>query len=85
VRTEGKDLAAQQTRSPGFDRTEYLTPDELALSLGIGLRTLSRWHALRIGPPRISIGHLVLYRISAVEAWLRDNEVSSEQATGERP
>jgi hypothetical protein len=52
----------------------YLTPDRLAKVLGKSGRTLSRWHTLRIGPPRVAVGNLILYRASAVQDWLRDNE-----------
>jgi hypothetical protein len=76
MRAERQDLA---TNPAGFHKAEYLTPRELALALNVSLRTIARWHALHVGPPRISIGHLVLYRVSAVEDWLRQNEV------GERP
>lgn len=82
MRAEQQDLA---TNPAGFHRAEYLTPRELALALNVSLRTLARWHTLRVGPPRISIGHLVLYRVPAVEAWLRENEASTKQAVGGRP
>ena len=39
----------------------YLTAERLATSLGITVRTLARWDAARIGPPKIKIGKLVLF------------------------
>ena len=53
---------------------EYVTPDQLAQHLGVSIRTLSRWHARRIGPPRCSIGKLILYRVTAVRAWMTERE-----------
>jgi hypothetical protein len=53
---------------------EYVTPDQLAQHLGMSVRTLSRWHARRIGPPRCSVGKLILYRVTAVRAWLAESE-----------
>ncbi len=57
----------------------YLTRDELAAQLGRCRRTLERWHSLRIGPPRIVVGRMVLYRIDSVREWL-----SAQQETGNR-
>ena len=51
-----------------------LTPSETAELLGVSTRTLSRWHALRVGPARCKTGRKVLYRRSAVEVWLDQNE-----------
>jgi excisionase family DNA binding protein len=52
----------------------YMRPTEVASQLGVSLRTLSRWQALRVGPPRAKVGRTVLYRVAAVEAWLSQNE-----------
>lgn len=51
-----------------------LTPKEAAKLLGVSTRTLSRWHALRVGPARCKIGRKVLYRREAVNVWLAQNE-----------
>jgi hypothetical protein len=53
---------------------EYFKPEELATMLGRDKRTLERWEAQRIGPPRTVIGKLVLYRKTAVMEWLRSRE-----------
>jgi hypothetical protein len=53
---------------------EYVTPNQLAQSIGVSVRTLSRWHAQRIGPPRCSVGKLILYRVPAVRAWMAERE-----------
>lgn len=56
--------------------TKHLTPADVGSLLGVSLRTLSRWHAQRLGPPRCKVGRTVLYRREAVEHWLRENETS---------
>lgn len=56
------------------DKNPNMTPTEAAKLLGVSTRTLSRWHALRVGPARCKIGRKVLYRREAVNAWLAQNE-----------
>ena len=56
-------------------RPQILTQTELAEHLGVSARTLSRWHLLRKGPPRVQVGRLIAYRIEAVENWLQANEM----------
>ncbi len=51
-----------------------LTPLETASLLGVSTRTLSRWHALRVGPARCKVGNKVLFRRSSINAWLDQNE-----------
>ncbi len=48
----------------------FITPEDLAASLGISRRTLARWHAKRIGPARCVVGKLILYRDDTVRDWL---------------
>ncbi|MAP15421.1 helix-turn-helix domain-containing protein [uncultured Sulfitobacter sp.] len=55
-------------------RTTHLKPTAVAEILGVSQRTLSRWHALRVGPARCKVGRTVLYRRDALEAWLCANE-----------
>jgi len=54
--------------------TTHLKPTAVAELLGVSRRTLSRWHALRLGPARCKVGRTVLYRRDALEAWLEANE-----------
>jgi len=54
--------------------TNHLNPAAVADLLGISQRTLSRWHALRVGPPRCKVGRTVLYRKDAVDEWLAKHE-----------
>ena len=57
----------------------YLTRDELAAQIGRCRRTIERWTSLGIGPPRIRVGRLVLYRVESVRQWL-----AAQQETGNR-
>jgi predicted DNA-binding transcriptional regulator AlpA len=52
----------------------FLRREELAQQLGLSPRTIDRWEALRIGPPRCCVGRTVLYRIEAVRQWLQTRE-----------
>jgi predicted DNA-binding transcriptional regulator AlpA len=52
----------------------YLTPTQLAAQLGCCEKTLARWHAARRGPPRVTLGRRLLYRRTAVSAWLERQE-----------
>ena len=56
--------------------TDHWTPKVLAAYLGVSERTLNRWHALRVGPPRITVGRTILYRSDAFEKWLVEHETS---------
>ena len=49
---------------------EFMTIEDLAVELGRNKRTLDRWDALGIGPPRTRVGRTVLYRRSSVQKWL---------------
>jgi len=49
---------------------EFFEEDELARVLRRDRRTLRRWAAQRIGPPRIKFGQTILYKRSSVIEWL---------------
>lgn len=53
---------------------DYWTLDEMGAMVGKTGRTLARWHALRVGPPRTVLGRNVLYRKDAARAWLLAQE-----------
>ena len=55
----------------------YMTRQLAAENLGITVRTLDRWNAIGLGPARITVQRLVLYRIEAIEEVLRKNESRS--------
>jgi Helix-turn-helix domain len=50
--------------------SEFLTTEELAAELRRNKRTLDRWEALGIGPPRTHVGRKVLYNRASVQKWL---------------
>jgi excisionase family DNA binding protein len=53
---------------------KHLKPSQVAELLSVSHRTLSRWHALRVGPSRVKVGRTILYRKTAVDTWLAANE-----------
>ena len=65
-------------------RLDYLEPAELARELDVSPRTIHRWHVMRIGPPRVTIGRTVLYRRESVRQWLADREERQGRASGRR-
>ena len=52
----------------------FLTKEELAAELQRNPRTLDRWEALGMGPPRTLVGRQVLYRRASVQKWLAAQE-----------
>lgn len=60
----------------------YLTPAQLADQLGVSPRTLSRWHAQRIGPVRMTMGRTILYHRDTVIEWLQRNTGHSKGKRG---
>lgn len=60
------------TKTPVLD--DYLSRRELAEELGVAERTVYRWHLAGEGPPITKLGMRVLYRRSAVTAWLEARE-----------
>jgi predicted DNA-binding transcriptional regulator AlpA len=52
----------------------YVSREQLAKELGKALRTIDRWERRRIGPPRVVIGRMILYRKEAVREWLLSQE-----------
>jgi hypothetical protein len=59
----------------------YITAERLASMLSVTERTLARWNAARIGPPKISIGKTVLYDVSKLPAWLASRETHPTRNT----
>jgi len=55
----------------------FLRRDELAKQFGLNVRTIDRWEALRIGPPRVCVGRTILYNIQSVREWLLSKEPSA--------
>jgi|GEM_PF-3369414 len=59
-----------ESRLPAAD--QLLTIDEVARELGVTVRTLRRWHTLRMGPPRCKLRHYVRFRAGDLAQWIRD-------------
>jgi hypothetical protein len=57
--------------------SEFFEKEELAKELNKTPRTLDRWDALGIGPPRTRVGRKVLYRRTSVQRWLAAQEQSA--------
>jgi predicted DNA-binding transcriptional regulator YafY len=73
--SENKSVAMDSAMAlPNVIARDYLTVEALARELGASPRTLMRWHALRMGPPRTVIGKKILYRIASVQTWLQHRE-----------
>ncbi|MEK7800978.1 MAG: helix-turn-helix domain-containing protein [Pseudomonadota bacterium] len=47
-----------------------LTPQEVALALGIQSKTLTRWRMKKIGVPFIRIGRTIRYDLKDVTEWM---------------
>jgi len=62
----------------------YLTTASLAAMLGVTERTLGRWDAARIGPPKIKVGKLVLYNLEKLPEWLATRETEPLRPAGRR-
>jgi phage terminase Nu1 subunit (DNA packaging protein) len=64
--------------------SDFLTKEELASELGPKMRTLDRWDALGIGPPRTRVGRKVLYRRASVQRWLAAQEHCTRGTSGDQ-
>jgi hypothetical protein len=62
----------------------YFTRHGLARELKKSERTIARWDALLIGPPRIVIGRMVLYDMDKIAGWLACHEREAPHGAGRR-
>lgn len=60
----------------------FLSPQELAESLGFPLSRLTGWRKNGGGPEFVKFGKTVAYRVSAVNAWVDEH---SHRMIGDRP
>ena len=60
------------TALAGDIAAEYLDLRQLAHALHVTPRTLARWEALQVGPPRVMLGKRSLYSRTAVKQWFSD-------------
>jgi predicted DNA-binding transcriptional regulator AlpA len=61
-------------------RDDFLDRQQLAAELGVGVRTIIRWDAMRIGPPRVKIGRQLYYNRASVREWLTSIERKQARA-----
>jgi hypothetical protein len=54
----------------------YVTPQRLSKMLNVSVRTLARWNARRIGPPKITIGKKILFDVAKLPDWLTTREMN---------
>jgi hypothetical protein len=76
VRTNGADRMPTEVSVPPAEFSDHhLTEPQLAQFLGRTPRQLRRYFEQRVGPPRIVFNKVILYRKTAVEAWLMAHEI----------
>jgi len=63
----------------------YVSRTQLAKELGKTLRTIDRWEMRRIGPPRVVVGRMILYRRESVREWLLSRELQQREGKDRRP
>jgi phage terminase Nu1 subunit (DNA packaging protein) len=56
---------------------QYANARRMASILGVSVRTLSRWEAAGIGPPKIKVGRKVLFDLLKLSDWLASRETQS--------
>ena len=76
-------MVSKQRSVPAADRglhgpeASLMSPAEVAMFLGVPLRTVYRWRSQRGGPRGYRVGRHVRYRIEDVEAWLDEHRDAS--------
>ncbi|MEX3210641.1 helix-turn-helix transcriptional regulator [Streptomyces acidiscabies] len=75
--TTGAEAMAQPTRVP---EAAFLNLPKAAEYLGISPNTLYVWRHRRQGPPSFRMGRRVMYRISALDAWVRAQEQADSRS-----
>jgi hypothetical protein len=74
-------LTLTQTGEVEIAGRKYVTAERLASILGVTVRTLARWSASRIGPPKIAIGKTVLFDLAKLPDWLVTHETQPTRST----
>ena len=59
----------------------YIRQRRLAKILDVTPRTLARWNARGIGPPKITIGKTVLFDLEKVPGWLAARETQPTRSS----
>ncbi len=58
----------------------FLTLPQAAAYLGLSANTLYVWRHRRQGPPSFLMGRRVMYRITAIDAWVADQEKADSRS-----
>src|SRR4051812_20357918 len=79
-------LASSSPEIRGQDEIEiagrrYVRQQRLATILGVTARTLARWNARGIGPPKITVGKTVLFDLAKLPEWLAARETAPTRNT----
>jgi hypothetical protein len=53
---------------------QYVSAQHVASMLHVSVRTLSRWDAAGIGPPKIKVGKMILFDVGKLTEWLTSRE-----------
>ncbi|MFD7088446.1 helix-turn-helix transcriptional regulator [Streptomyces sp. NPDC059896] len=64
----------------GASQAAFLTLPRAAEYLGISPNTLYVWRHRRQGPPSFRMGRRVMYRITALDEWVRDQELADSRS-----
>lgn len=62
----------------------FLNVDQAATYLGISANTLYVWRHRRQGPPSFRMGARVMYRITALDGWIEQQEQSDSRSNPDR-
>ena len=62
--------------------TRLLTPDDVAVVLGVPKATLYRWKYHQTGPKAIKVGRHLRYRAEDVESYISDRAAESSVGSG---
>jgi len=62
----------------------YINEEHLAAAIGKSLRRVREMRQMRIGPPFVKIGYLILYPRDGILAWVKSLEVSPPRHRGNR-
>lgn len=65
---------------PPQHEPSFLNLQKAAEYLGISANTLYVWRHRRQGPPSFRMGRRVMYRISALDKWVRNQELSDSRS-----
>ena len=84
VQQEATPLRPHDESEISIGARQYVSAQRLASMLEISVRTLSRWDAARIGPPKIKVGKLILFDLGKLTEWLASRESRPTAAAGHK-